>query len=428
MTNEQGTTLTEIARILGEPVETINDRTEDMVRLTQTGVIVSVTIRRYRGFTKLRNRDMGLSHNYGESNLIDLGSKRLLPKSIIRRMNSIDVTARAVLRNHGFATMWGQFIPAHMYPEVKRRLAELAADYKRVSESIIANYEQVISDMLYQYERQASLAYRRKTTLAQNELIDEDAFIVEYLERIRHAMPTREEIADTFDFEVKLSFVPLAPTMAYDATSALDALEQRKVIEGIEQLDAMEQMHQDVLEQSRTEQANLIGGFVRDMMVELRERTYLMMADIKKSIDKNGRIHPRSITALENWRELMTELNVYGDQDISVLVDKVREVTLYTNDERIDRNGEIGQVINDISTTISRSLTDLGIRSLSGRRKNAIEIPDVPDMSRDMARNRLGINHQAPPTPELIEGDALSLEFDVAVGNKTRRTRRTRAI
>ena len=105
-----------IAEALGEAPDSIQATTPRWLSLMQEGVIVRLHIGRWRAKAGLTWTDLGLELDQETGSdlkeIISLGYKRLLPKDIIRELDSIDSKARKWLDAKAYRTHWGFFLPA----------------------------------------------------------------------------------------------------------------------------------------------------------------------------------------------------------------------------------------------------------------------------------------------------------------------------
>ena len=59
-------------------------------------------------------------------------------------------------------------------------------------------------------------------------------------------------------------------------------------------------MNRDVLEQARRQKEEMIGGFMSDLLINLRGLVYETTTDVLASIEKNWSMHPKSLEQLRN--------------------------------------------------------------------------------------------------------------------------------
>src|SRR5258708_39935971 len=84
--------------------------------LTREGVLISVSVRYWRGCKKLNAEDLGLDSRKVSDRLISLGHKRLLPKEATAQLGLIEGRAHAVVEGSTFRFLNGL---AHFAPNSK---------------------------------------------------------------------------------------------------------------------------------------------------------------------------------------------------------------------------------------------------------------------------------------------------------------------
>src|SRR5947209_3583886 len=94
--------------------------------LTREGVLLSVSVRYWRGCKKLKAEDIGLSANKVSDRLISLGHKRLLPKEATAGLALAESRAHAFVEANTFPFLNGlaHFLPNSRLGEVIARLKE----------------------------------------------------------------------------------------------------------------------------------------------------------------------------------------------------------------------------------------------------------------------------------------------------------------
>lgn len=384
----------EIAQALGEDPTAIRTDNPKWVELLQEGVIVKVTLRRWRGKARLElDGDLGIPVN-GEGELyralLDIGSKLLLPRSIQKELDSIDSAARQNVERFGFKTHWGTFIPATAYVDWKASDAEYQARYFAVRDQIVAFYDDIMSKQLDEYAEAARVAYKRRNRLQPGQDLDyrylpQDRFVEDYMARLRLLIPTKEQIAASFAYEVELAYIPLPSLLAADQQNAAEIAcateaERRK-------LAALEAMNREVIEQAKAQKELLVDGFLADITRQLRAMIYDAVTAVSDATAKNGYLHPRSVTQLQNLVAQIERLNFIGDRDAEVMVERLRSLASKTTADRDP--AELQQALNDVATVTRASLLALG----DGRTSRAQALPDsVPAEELTRARRALALD------------------------------------
>src|SRR3954462_4267956 len=110
--------------------------------LTREGVLLSVSVRYWRGCKKLKAEDLGLSASRLSDRLISLGHKRLLPKDATAALALVESRAHAFVEANTFPFLNGiaHFVPNPKLGDVSSRLKELETEFWTAKEYFIQAY------------------------------------------------------------------------------------------------------------------------------------------------------------------------------------------------------------------------------------------------------------------------------------------------
>ena len=111
------TAITALSQALGIDTAEISTKTPRWMTLMQQGVIVKITIRRWRAKTKLTHKDLGIPPDAQDQigNLLNLGAKHLLPTDLLRSLEANESAGRKALERAGYQTFWGTFVAVTNY-------------------------------------------------------------------------------------------------------------------------------------------------------------------------------------------------------------------------------------------------------------------------------------------------------------------------
>lgn len=388
----------ELAQAIGEDPETIKAGNADWVGLMQSGLIVKLHIRRWRGRTALSLEDIGVPVN-GEQALYDellsLGSKLLAPKEIIKELEAIDSGARKCLERFAFQTFWGNFVPANAYQEWKVADAKWEARYYAVRDRLAAGYDAIMDELMDKYAEAARLAFQRRNKLYPGIDMDYPQYSQEdkFVEAFMALIPERDQITDSFRYERDLTFIPLPPLLATDAAEAdritLSALKDKTALRAEQDRQAMiTKMHAEVIAQKQA----LVDGFMRDIVAQLRSLIYDAAMQIAETTTRNGYLHPRSVVALQSVVERIKSLNFFGDATSDQLIAQLQAIVQRPAEER--EAADINAALAAVMTVTRQSLIALGETPRSAK---SLGVPDVPTLAQTKAaRSALGMADVAP--------------------------------
>lgn len=415
----------EIAQALGEDPTAIRTDNPKWVELLQEGVIVKVTLRRWRGKARLElDGDLGIPVN-GEGELykalLDIGSKLLLPRGIQKDLDSIDSAARQNVERYGFKTHWGTFVPATAYADWKASDAEYQTRYFAVRDQIVAFYDDIMARQLDEYAEAARVAYKRRNRLQPGQDLDyrylpQDKFVEDYMARLKLLIPTKEQIAASFAYEVELAYIPLPSLLAADTERAAEIVVSSEVER--RKLQAMEAMNREVIEQAKAQKELLVDGFLADITRQLRAMIYDAVTAVSDATAKNGYLHPRSAVQLQNLVAQVERLNFIGDRDADAMVERLRGLA---SKAAADRDpAEIQAALRDVQIVTRASLAALGDGPRSNRSAALPETVPAEELTR--ARRALALNEPQQRT----NGRQVALDVEIgAMVDTDRRQRRS---
>lgn len=405
-----------LAQLLGQDIKLVEPK---WLSLMRQGVIVEMHIRRWRAKSRLTLDDLGLPNTDSAefADLLQLGDKFLLPTKYIKLADSIEASARQWLETHSFETFWGRFMPCTMYEEWKARQDEYRARYFALRDEIDRDYDQIVKAHLLDYAKAARVAYRRRMSLDGRALrkadITEPTFVQSFVSAIAALIPSRERIREAWGFEFSLSYVPLPSLLADDKAeaerinaqneleSAKERAEQDKVWLEMSATEAasrkrqqmLEAMNRDVVEAARKQKEQLVDGFLGGLVKQLRSLVYEAATDVLQTIQKNDRLHPRSVIQLRGLIAQVDQLNFFNDGDVNRMVYQVQQALDKAPADR-DVN-EIASSLRDIATVTRATLVGLGEQPRGARALGVADAPSVPAIR--AARARLGLEEIEMP-------------------------------
>ncbi len=401
-----------LAKLLGQDVKLVEPK---WLSLMRQGVIIELHIRRWRAKSRLTLDDLGLPQTDSAefTDLLQLGDKFLLPTKYIKAADSIEASARQWLETHSFDTFWGRFMPCTMYAEWKARHDEFRARYFALRDEIDRDYDSIVKAHLIDYAKAARVAYRRRMSLDGRALrkanIGEEAFVKAFVSAIAALIPSRERIIESWGFDASLSYVPLPSLLADDQAEAERVSAQRELEQAQEKAEQdkvwlemsvqegairkreqmLEAMNRDVVEAARKQKRELVDGFLDGLVKQLRGLVYEAATDVLQTIQKNDRLHPRSIVQLHGLIDQVNQLNFFNDSDVSRMVGQVQQALDKAPADRDVR--EIEGSLRDIATVTRAALVGLGEQPRGARALGVADAPSAPIVR--AARARLGLDN-----------------------------------
>lgn len=108
----------------------------------QRGVLITTSVRYWRGCKRLKPEDIGLEASKVSERLIRLGQKRLIPKESLADFALIESRTHATVDGASFPFLGGiaRFVPNPRLAEVTKRLEELRGEFQQASGNFVSGY------------------------------------------------------------------------------------------------------------------------------------------------------------------------------------------------------------------------------------------------------------------------------------------------
>jgi len=350
----------------------------DWVRLMQSGIIISLKIRRWRGNRKMELVDLGIQiGDEREAQVlreyVALGHKRLMPERVLNMAASTEVLARQNLEANSFPTFWGRFVPVGAFKRWREADRRLEAAYRAAAQEMIDNWDANAAEVRAAYLVAGRGAYDRLAAIDPQGTgcQDREEFAEGFTDRIMASLPAKENVAASIDYQREMSFIPLPALVEKD-------LRQRE--RSFSQSKEQQEMVQAVTAEASAQKDALIGGFLRDVQADLRSRMYDVVLDVLGAIQRNeGSLGARSVVQLRNLVDSVSALNFWGDADLEARMAEIRNMLAQKATERDVT--EVQTKLQELGTASRAILLDLGENPRSGRE---LGIADWPAM--DAAR------------------------------------------
>jgi hypothetical protein len=302
--------------------------------ICKKGVLVSVSIRYWRGCKRLKPEDLGLDPDKVSKRLIQLGQKRLVPKDALSEFALIESRAHAMVEGSSFPFLGGiaRFVPNPRLVEITRNLEQLRHDFESATDGFASGYAPLRDKAMAEWREVASQLPGNAEHL---------------IATIEQSFPAAGSITKRFAFETQMFQIAAPENIRLEIT------------DGIAEYEASEGRRR-IAEQATQRLQSDLDGFVRESVASLRQETAHLATDVLATIDqsKTG-VHQRTINRLSSFIENFRSLNFAGDQQLESTLERFRRDLLQRSAE--DYRNNPGAMA---------SLTD----GLNRLRENAVEM------------------------------------------------------
>ena len=320
---------------IGEHLIRISDN--EVLQWMQQGIVVQLHISHWRPYVSLEESDLGIKRDATTTNYLQLGRKKLLPPTIISKLESLEMKARSNLRARSFECPWGRFIPASTWQIWKDLNTETKTQFYAIRDELVAALPESIEQLKDIYTKMAMEAYKR--SVYDNDIEVPIEFINNFIDHCLSRIPDPEFIRNSFSYTEIYSYIPL--------------LEQvQNVIQG--ETEAEKEMKKAVAEEMITQKKEMVSDFLAEVSSSLRALVYEACTRVKESIEKNDKLLPGSAKRLVSIMEKVNSLNFYNDIQVEKMI-----VDITTSLDSYNTSKDVKQVAESITGVLETCNTQL---------------------------------------------------------------------
>lgn len=271
--------------------------------LTREGVLISVSVRYWRGCKKLRAEDLGLNPDNVSDRLISLGHKRLLPKEATAALSLVESRTHAFVEANTFPFLNGlaHYVPNSKLEDVSAKLKELESDFWKAKDEFIKDYKTL--------REEASAEWR---TMARKLVADPE----QLLSTIEGSFPVAGAMGRYFGFDVHLFQIAVPERLGIDMVSLED---QQQVM----------QSRQKAAQEAAMRIRRETEVFVSDCVAALREQTAQLCEEMLKSIETSETgVHQKTLNRLIKFIDQFKQMNFANDTIMAERLEEVRRELL----------------------------------------------------------------------------------------------------
>lgn len=301
--------------------------------LQQKGVLMAISIRRWRGRKHLTAKDLGLDEKKVDSDLFALGHKRLVAPEVLAGFTKLESRARSAIEDAGFTFLgMARYVPNEVVGHLLVKLEEMREEFDVLVQEFVDRYETVVAEAIERWQTAS------RSLLADNK---------DLMKVLRESFPSKADLAAKFSF----SWVVFQATVPG--------------VDGVEPLFGA--VRAKAAQQARDQIRNASREFVEDCVAKLREETANLCDDVLKTIQQSPAVRQNTIDRLTDFIGKFEKLNFANDVEMSRQLNDLRSQLKTAEDYRkspeSQKNLEIklGQM-RDVAkqmATASASVADL---------------------------------------------------------------------
>lgn len=276
--------------------------------ICQKGVLVSVSIRYWRGCKRLKPEDLGLTASQVSKRLIALGQKRLIAKDALGDFSLIESRTHAMVEGASFPFLGGiaRFVPNPQLTEITNRLEQFRGEFQEATENFVAGYAPLRDKALTEW-REA--AYQLPGNAGH------------LIATIEQSFPPAGNIAKRFSFEFQMFQITAPESIRLEVTN------------GVAEYEALESRQRIAAQATHRMQTDL-DSFIRESVASLRQETARLASDVLATIDASDKgVHQRTLNRISSFIDSFRSLNFAGDQQLENTLENFRANLLHRSAE-----------------------------------------------------------------------------------------------
>lgn len=277
--------------------------------ICRKGVLISTSVRYWRGCKRLKPEDLGLDPGKVSKRLIQLGQKRLIPKDALSDFALIESRAHACVEGSSFPFLGGiaRFTPNPRLGEITRNLEKLRGEFVEATDRFAEGYGLLRDKAMAEWREVAYQLQGNPEHL---------------IATIEQSFPPAGSITKRFSFEFHYFQITAPENIRLEIT------------DGVTEFESSESRRR-IAEQATLRLQSDLDGFIRESVASLRQETARLASDVIATIDssKNGGVHQRTLNRLATFISTFRSLNFAGDQQLEATLDQFRRELLQRSAE-----------------------------------------------------------------------------------------------
>lgn len=321
--------------------------------LMHQGVIVKLSVTRWRASKKLTYQNLGLcfadeqSREFAEK-YVKLGSQTLFPVEVLKEISTVENRARHTLKEYSYDTVWGKFVPYSAFDAWEEQNAIVRNDFMDQARIIGEKYNEMIEAVRREYENMARDVWKR--LYPESNEGAPDSFVSNFVSNTIDDIPSREEIIASFKYDASYLIIPMPSFIEADIARAKEIRLDSEMKDF--QTDLEKSTKERIANEYVSKKTELIDGFLTSTVTSMRKYVGDLCESVLTSIGKKSQMNDVSLKYLKKLKKMMDKvrlLNFHNDKEISDLLNGLeKEIDKFkgerNKDAIVDKLAEIVDV------------------------------------------------------------------------------------
>lgn len=245
-------------------------------KIFRKGGIFKLSVGGWGARKKLRRQDLGLKKEDVPEEIVTLGQKRLIKKSAMAEIKSIENKGRSLVEGNSHES-WVtglRFMTMESVKKIKPELDELRKKYFEAVDAFVKQYPDLREAMMKEFP--------------------------EWAEKLAPLYPTAEAVKKSFYWTEDFFEITLARKEAEILAEAEVAIQE--------------------------ELAKKLNGFINATVKDTRALFLEELQAVKDKIDKGDKVHGKTVKKIQEMIEQAKQMDMVGDQEFLAMLDKFKTV------------------------------------------------------------------------------------------------------
>lgn len=292
--------------------------------LMRQGVIVKLSVSRWRASTKLTYQNLGLrfadkhSREFAEK-YVQLGRQKLFPVEVLKEISTIESRARSTLNDYSYDTIWGKFVPYSAFDAWEEQNNIVRNDFMTQAKTIGDKYDEIIEAVKKEYENMAKDVWLR--LYPENKDGATDAFVHSFVSKIVNEIPPVEEIVSSFKYDSSYLIIPMPSFIEADIAKAKQIRLDSEMAEFKSDLE--KSTKERIANEYVSKKTELIDGFLNSTVTSMRKYVGDLCESVLTAIGKKSQMNDVSMQYIKKLKKMMEKvrlLNFHNDKEITALL------------------------------------------------------------------------------------------------------------
>lgn len=325
------------------PQDKLRSYSEEWVSaLMEKGIIVDLKMGHWRANSKINPEEVGIDlknpeyHDY-QNEYLNLGNKKLLPKSVLKRISSIESRARRNLDESAYKTVWGHFVPHTSFASWKNINDQIRIDFFNEAELISGEWEELTKEVCDDYLKFIVSNYKDK--IKKEEF---DDTVQKLMLEFKQEIISPKRFKESFEYEAYYTFIPIPSLLEKE----IDLKEADKVRQDRDFQASEAQMNKEVMEETMKKKSEHIDEFIEATAGAIGETVDRVLTDVRGAIGEEGEkeIGTRAKKKLMKLIKTVRSLDFFQEEKTVATLNQL-EVDL-------NKTGEEKKTFNDIKGSV----------------------------------------------------------------------------